>query len=44
MARAFAEISFTPSVLRIQAQQGSADGYAKFLEPDAERGDTIGGS
>lgn len=42
MARAFAEISFTPSVLRIQAQQGSADGYAKFLEPDAERGDTIG--
>lgn len=42
MARAFAEISFTPSVLKIQAQQGSADGYATLLEPDAERGDSLG--
>jgi len=42
MARAFAEISFTPSVLKIQQQQGSAESYAKFLEPDAERGDTLG--
>jgi predicted pyridoxine 5'-phosphate oxidase superfamily flavin-nucleotide-binding protein len=42
MARAFAEIGFTPSVLAIQEQQGSGKGYAKFLDPDAERGDHIG--
>jgi predicted pyridoxine 5'-phosphate oxidase superfamily flavin-nucleotide-binding protein len=42
MPRAFAEIGFTPSVLAIQEQQGSAKGYAKFLDPDAERGGQIG--
>lgn len=42
MSRAFAEISFTPSVLAIQEQQGSAEGYAKFLSPDADRGDHLG--
>ncbi len=42
MSRAFAEISFTPSVLAIQEQQGSAEGYAQFLEPDADRGDKVG--
>jgi len=42
MPRAFAEISFTPTVRDIQSQQGSADGYAKFLEPEADRGDKIG--
>jgi predicted pyridoxine 5'-phosphate oxidase superfamily flavin-nucleotide-binding protein len=42
MPRAFAEIGFTPSVLAIQEQQGSAKGYAKFLDLDAERGDQIG--
>ena len=42
MARAFAEISFTPSVLAMQEQQGSAESYAKFLEPEADRGDRIG--
>ena len=42
MPRAFAEISFTPSVLALQAQNGSAQGYSKFLHPDAERGDRIG--
>lgn len=42
MARAFSEISFTPSVLAMQEQQGSAESYAKFLEPEAERGDRIG--
>lgn len=42
MSRAFAEISFTPSVLAMQEQHGSADAYAKFLEPDADRGDRIG--
>jgi len=42
MSRAFAEISFTPSVLAEQEQQGSARSYAKFLSPDAERGDRIG--
>jgi len=42
MSRAFAEISFTPSVLAMQEHHGSADSYAKFLEPDADRGDLIG--
>lgn len=42
MSRAFAEISFTPSVLAVQEQQGSADSYAKFLHPDADRGDRLG--
>jgi predicted pyridoxine 5'-phosphate oxidase superfamily flavin-nucleotide-binding protein len=44
MSRAFAEISFTPSVLAVQEQQGSADSYAKFRHPDADRGDRIGPS
>lgn len=42
MSRAFAEISFTPSVLNVQEQQGSADAYSKFLLPEADRGDRIG--
>ncbi len=42
MARAFSEIAFTPSVLAMQEAQGSAQGYAKFLEPEAERADRIG--
>jgi len=41
MARAFAEIAFTPSVRETQAAQGSADRYLKFLEPEAERGDRL---
>ena len=35
MARAFAEIAFTPAVLAEQARQGSAGSYAKFLDPAA---------
>ncbi len=42
MSRAFAEISFTPSVLALQKAQGSAEKYATFLEPETERGDRIG--
>jgi hypothetical protein len=42
MARAFAEIGFTPQVLAEQARQGSAAGYAKFLTPDAAPADAIG--
>jgi len=42
MARAFAEISFTPSVLDFQERLGSAHGYAKFLNPEADRADQIG--
>lgn len=42
MARAFAEIAFTPSVLAAQQANGSADGYAKFLAADAARADRIG--
>ncbi|MEE9380006.1 MAG: pyridoxamine 5'-phosphate oxidase family protein [Hyphomonadaceae bacterium] len=38
MARAFAQIAFTPSVRAIQEQQGSAKAYAKFLEPGDDSG------
>ncbi len=41
MARAFAEIAFTPSVRAAQTAQGSAEAYAKFLAPDADRGDRL---
>lgn len=41
MARAFAEIAFTPTVQDIQKAQGSAGAYAKFLTPEADRGDTL---
>lgn len=36
MARAFADIAFTPSVLKMQEKQGSKKAYAGFLEDDAE--------
>ena len=42
MARAFAQIAFTPDVLDVQEQHGSAHGYAKFLTPEAAPGDRIG--
>ena len=42
MARAFAEIAFTPNVLDEQARQGSASGYARFLAPEAAPGDAVG--
>lgn len=38
MARAFARIAFTPSVRKIQEQQGSAKAYAKFLAPGEDSG------
>jgi hypothetical protein len=41
MARAFAEIAFTPTVRATQQRQGSAAAYAKFLTPKAERGDRL---
>jgi hypothetical protein len=41
MARAFAEIAFTPTVRANQQRQGSAATYAKFLTPKAERGDRL---
>ena len=41
MARAFAEITFTPSVRAVQDKQGVADLYEEFLTPDAEPGDTL---
>lgn len=31
MTRAFTEISFTPSVLALQKQNGSAEAYSKFM-------------
>jgi predicted pyridoxine 5'-phosphate oxidase superfamily flavin-nucleotide-binding protein len=42
MSRAFADLTFTPAVLAIQKQQGSAAGYANFLEPEADAGNEIG--
>lgn len=42
MARAFAEIAFTPAVLAEQARQGSARSYAKFLTEEAAPADAIG--
>lgn len=42
MARAFAEIAFTPSVRAVQERQGSAKAYSQFLESEAERGDRLG--
>jgi len=41
MAKAFAKISFTPSVVRIQKQHGSDKAYSKFLSPDAQGGDQL---
>ncbi len=41
MARAFAEIAFTPAVLAAQEKQGSARSYAKFLAPEADGGDRL---
>jgi len=42
MARAFAEIAFTPSVRAIQTEQGSANSYGKFLQPDVDPRDRLG--
>ena len=42
MARAFANLSFTPAVRAVQARYGSDQSYAKFLEPDADGGDRLG--
>lgn len=44
MTRAFTEISFTPSVRSLQKQSGSAEGYSKFMAPEADRADRIGPS
>ena len=42
MARAFAEIAFTAAVQKVQHEQGSADGFAKFMDPQTGRADTLG--
>lgn len=42
MARAFAEITFTPAVLAEQERQGTAGNYAKFLSSEAAPADAIG--
>jgi len=41
MAKAFAKISFTPSVVSIQKQHGSYKAYSKFLSSDAQGGDQL---
>lgn len=42
MARAFAEITFTPTVLAEQQRQGTAESYAEFLSAEAAPADAIG--
>ncbi|NNG04932.1 MAG: pyridoxamine 5-phosphate oxidase [Inquilinus sp.] len=42
MARAFAEIAFTPAVRAAQERHGSAGAYARFLAPGAKTGDRLG--
>jgi hypothetical protein len=42
MARAFAEIAFTPGVLAEQTRQGTAESYGKFLTDEAEPRDSLG--
>jgi predicted pyridoxine 5'-phosphate oxidase superfamily flavin-nucleotide-binding protein len=42
MSRAFADIAFTPGVRAMQERQRSADSCAKFLEPEADRGNRLG--
>ena len=41
MARAFAKIAFTTSVLDMQERQGSKKAYANFLSPDADGKDQL---
>lgn len=42
MARAFAEITFTPTVLNEQERMGSAPAYEDFLSEHADRRDALG--
>lgn len=42
MARAFADIAFTPAVRAQQGRMGSAAGYDKFLADDMTREDELG--
>ncbi len=42
MARAFADIAFTPAVRAQQNRMGSAAGYDKFLADEAVRSDELG--
>ncbi|MFQ5566834.1 MAG: pyridoxamine 5'-phosphate oxidase family protein, partial [Paracoccaceae bacterium] len=42
MARAFAEIAFTPAVRGVQSRQGSAAAYDRMLAPETERADRLG--
>lgn len=42
MARAFADIAFTPAVRALQSRMGSAAGYDSFLADDMARSDELG--
>ncbi len=42
MARAFAEIAFTPNVVAAQEANGSAETYARFLSPEMQGGERLG--
>lgn len=41
MARAFAEIAFTPTVRAVQEQMGSAKAYANMLQPGPTQGNVL---
>ncbi|WP_350336131.1 pyridoxamine 5'-phosphate oxidase family protein [Coralliovum pocilloporae] len=42
MVRAFTELTFTPTVLDLQKEDGSSGLYAPFMEADADRRDRLG--
>jgi hypothetical protein len=42
MARAFAEIAFTPAVRAVQARRGSAAAYDRLLTPEADQANRLG--
>lgn len=42
MARAFADITFTPAVRALQKEKGSADSYDRFLADGTPAGDRLG--
>ncbi len=42
MARAFADIAFTPTVRALQRENGSADQYDRFLAAETPSGDRLG--
>ena len=42
MARAYTEMTFTPTVRAVQEQMGTAGAYSKLLGPESDRNDALG--